>query len=69
MVIRNVTLEDGRLDVFIIGQGGIPIARIDEPVNTGEEGLIAARAWMAERENSGLTETDLTVGEENTEEE
>jgi hypothetical protein len=42
--------DDGRIDMFIIGADGIPVARIKEPTATGEEALEMARAWVAAQE-------------------
>jgi DNA-binding PadR family transcriptional regulator len=42
--------DDGLIDMFIVGPDGIPVARINEPTQTGEEALAMARAWLAEQE-------------------
>lgn len=42
--------DDGRIDMFIIGTDGIPIARIKEPAASGEEAAVMAREWLATQE-------------------
>jgi hypothetical protein len=43
-------MDDGRIDMFIVGPDGIPTARIKEPTASGEEAEILARAWLAAQE-------------------
>jgi hypothetical protein len=50
LCLRGVLRDDGLLDVFIIGKDGIPVARISNPVRTGEEAEILARDWMNQNE-------------------
>jgi hypothetical protein len=45
-------MDDGRIDMFIVGPDGIPIARINEPTQTGEEAEILARAWLVAQEET-----------------
>lgn len=38
--------DDGLIDMFIVGPDGIPVARIKEPTQTGEEALAMAREYV-----------------------
>jgi hypothetical protein len=38
--------DDGMVDMFIVGADGIPVARINEPAQSGEEALSMAREWV-----------------------
>jgi DNA-binding PadR family transcriptional regulator len=42
--------DDGLIDMFIVGPDGIPVARIKEPTQSGEEALAMAREWIAAQE-------------------
>lgn len=50
--LRAMLTDDGRIDMFILGPDGVPVARIAEPTATGEEAEILARAWIAEQKEA-----------------
>jgi hypothetical protein len=59
--LSPVLMDDGKIDMFIVGPDGIPVARINEPTQTGEEAEALARAWLAavpEQEPEEIEEAD-----------
>jgi hypothetical protein len=55
--------DDGMVDMLIVGADGIPVARINEPAQCGEEAETMARAWLEaqQEEIEPEEETDYDV--------
>ena len=54
--------DDGLIDMFIMGWDGIPLARIKEPVQSGEDAIALARAYIENLETEETEESEEDAG-------